>query len=318
MARSSGGAARLSTRSAVVERLRYRRICDGGERTARIARRGPIGCHRRHRGRQELKPPPPPPPFRPPAPFTQRPAGAQPPVQFPAQPALPAVVERLVDGLVADVPVRPVRQSRRQEGAGDLGHGQTGDHARRQCQAGFDRQRRVTAGEDQPEPVVAVHQLSLFVLVVALVLPPDPGDRLAVGRGGQPGAGVGRYAVSRPPLDGGRQRLGDVEVTEPPGQGGDNPGPLLVVARCAPRNTFSPPSCWPVGSAGTRTTSCCSTTCAACRPHDRRGRSRRPRLVHATGPPVPAAGRRVSARGYAGQNESVPLDAILSTSCSAT
>src|SRR5262249_8858930 len=59
-------------------------------------------------------------------------------------------------------------------------------------------------------------------------------DGLAVGGGGQPGAGVGGYAVGRPPLNSGRERLGrrllgDVEVTETPGQGGDHPGPLLVV-----------------------------------------------------------------------------------------
>src|SRR5262249_22580753 len=59
-------------------------------------------------------------------------------------------------------------------------------------------------------------------------------DGLAVGGGGQPGAGVGGYAVGRPPFNSGRERLGrrllgDVEVTETPGQGGDHPGPLLVV-----------------------------------------------------------------------------------------
>src|SRR5829696_8706131 len=133
-----------------------------------------------------------------------------------------------------------------QEATGDLGHGQTADHAQRQGHAGLHRQRRVTAGEDQPEPfvvdgaerlgrvVVVVHQLSLLLLVVALVLAPDPVDGLAVGGGGQPGAGVGGYAVGRPPLDGGRERLGrrllgDVEVTETPGQGGDHPRPVLVV-----------------------------------------------------------------------------------------
>jgi hypothetical protein len=41
-----------------------------------------------------------------------------------------------------------------------------------------------------------------------LHLAPDPVDGLAVGGGGQQGAGVGRYAVGRPPLDGGRERLG--------------------------------------------------------------------------------------------------------------
>ena len=60
----------------------------------------------------------------------------------------------------------------------------------------------MTAGEDQPEPivvngagrlgrVVVVQHLSLPLLVVALVLAPDPVDGLAVGGGGQPGAGVG-------------------------------------------------------------------------------------------------------------------------------
>ena len=132
-----------------------------------------------------------------------------------------------------------------QEGTGDLGHGQTADHAQRQRHAGLHRERRVTAGEDQPEPVVVdgaerlgrvvvVQHLSLLLLVVALVLAPDPVDGLAVGGGGQPGARVGGYAVGRPPLDGGRERLGgrllgDVEVTETPGQGGDHPRPLLVV-----------------------------------------------------------------------------------------
>src|SRR6266536_4411616 len=73
-----------------------------------------------------------------------------------------------------------------------------------------------------------------LILAFARVLAPDPVDGLAVGGGGQPGAGVGGYAVGRPSLDGGRERLGrrlldDVEVTEMPGQGGDHPRPLLVV-----------------------------------------------------------------------------------------
>src|SRR6185369_268752 len=52
--------------------------------------------------------------------------------------------------------------------------------------------------------------------------------------GGQPGGGVGGYAVGRPPRDRGGERVrrrlfGDVEVTEPPGQRGDHPCPLVVV-----------------------------------------------------------------------------------------
>src|SRR5215212_9193155 len=103
----------------------------------------------------------------------------------------------------------------------------------------------MTAGEDQPEPlviegasrlapVVVAHHLSLLLLVVALVLPSDAVDGLAVGGGGQPAARVGRYAIGRPPLNRGRERfrrrvLGDVEVTETPSQGGDHPRPLLTV-----------------------------------------------------------------------------------------
>src|SRR5580692_8808270 len=133
-----------------------------------------------------------------------------------------------------------------QEGSRDLGHGQATDHAQCQRHPGLYRQRRVTAGEDQPEPLVAdgaerpgrvvvVQQLSLLLLVIALVLAPDPVDGLAVGGGGQPGAGVGGHAVGRPPPDGGRERLGrcllsDVEITETPGQGCDYPCPFLVMS----------------------------------------------------------------------------------------
>src|SRR6185437_6797156 len=82
--------------------------------------------------------------------------------------------------------------------------------------------------------VVVVQQLSLLLLVVPLVLAPDAVDGLAVGGGGQPGAGAGGYTVGRPPHDSGRERLGrrfrsDVEVTETPGQGRNHPRPLLPV-----------------------------------------------------------------------------------------
>ena len=55
--------------------------------------------------------------------------------------------------------------------------------------------------------------------------------RLAVVVSQAPGLG---YAVDRPTCDGGRERLGrrllgDVEVTETSGQGGDHLGPFLVV-----------------------------------------------------------------------------------------
>jgi hypothetical protein len=52
----------------------------------------------------------------PPAAFAQRPSGAQPFGQRPAQPALPAVIQRLVDGLVAHMPARRVRVRQPQPG----------------------------------------------------------------------------------------------------------------------------------------------------------------------------------------------------------
>ena len=127
---------------------------------------------------------------------------------------------------------------------GDLGHGQTADHPQGQRNPRLHGESGVTAGEDEAEPVVVdgaerlgrvgqQHQ-RLLVLVRAPGLAPETVDGLAVGGGGQPGAGVGRYAVDRPALDGGRERvcghlLGDVEITEAPGEGRNHPGPFLAV-----------------------------------------------------------------------------------------
>ena len=80
-----------------------------------------------------------------------------------------------------------------QEGTHDLGHGQAGDHPQRQRHAGLHRERRVAAGEDQPEPlildgagrpgrVVVVQQLSFLVLAGPPGLAPDPVDGRAGGR----------------------------------------------------------------------------------------------------------------------------------------
>ena len=87
-----------------------------------------------------------------------------------------------------------------------------------------------------PWRVVVVDHLSLVLLVVALVLSTrrirSMALRFAVVVSHAPG--LRGHAVGRPPLDGGRERLGrrllgNVEVTETPGQGGDHPRPLLVV-----------------------------------------------------------------------------------------
>ena len=139
----------------------------------------------------------------------------------------------------------PIAAFRHQERTGDLGHGQAADHPQRQRDARLHRECRVTAGEDQPKSIVvqgtdglggpvAVRHLRLPLLVVALGFASDPVDGLAVRSGRQPGAGVRGHTVGRPSLGGRREGLrrrllGDVEVTEPPGQGGDHPRPLLVV-----------------------------------------------------------------------------------------
>ena len=103
----------------------------------------------------------------------------------------------------------------------------------------------MAAGEDEPQPVVldragrlgravVVHHQGRLVLGVALGLATEPVDRLAGGRGGEPSAGVGRYAVSWPSLRGrseslGRGFLGQVEVAEAAREAGDHPRPLLLV-----------------------------------------------------------------------------------------
>ena len=132
-----------------------------------------------------------------------------------------------------------------EEGLRDLGHGEAAEQAQGQRHPRLGCERGVAAGEDQPQPVVLDHAGRLvgcvvghhecrLVLGVAVGLAADPVDR-AVARGrGQPAAGVGRYAVAGPALDGGQQRLagrllGDVDVAEAAGQRGDDPAVLLAV-----------------------------------------------------------------------------------------
>ena len=73
-----------------------------------------------------------------------------------------------------------------------------------------------------------------WCLASRLRLASDPVDRAVAGGRGQPAAGIGRYAVARPPLDGRQQRLagrllGDVDVAEAADQRGDDPAVLLAV-----------------------------------------------------------------------------------------
>src|SRR5207237_10679883 len=72
-----------------------------------------------------------------------------------------------------------------------------------------------------------------LVLGVAVLLAADPSDRAVARGGGEPAAGVRRYAGLRPLLERGDERLarrllGDVDVTEAADERGDQPAVLLA------------------------------------------------------------------------------------------
>ncbi len=123
--------------------------------------------------------------------------------------------------------------------------GQTAGQAQHQRHTRFSRERRVTAGENQPEPlvsdgverlgpVVVVEHLSLLLLAFALVLTPDPIDGFAIGGGGQLCAGIGRYAspghLTTAVANASAAAFGDIEVIEALGQGGEHSRPLFTVS----------------------------------------------------------------------------------------
>ena len=157
----------------------------------------------------------------------------------------------------ADLPLgpdQPLRQRRlgQQEGAGDLGRRQAAQRPQRQRDAGVHRERRVTAGEDEPQSIVRdVHGVLTWLrvdgslrrfrrlaperldLLGQPVAPAKPVDR-AVPRGRRdPGPGVVRHATLRPRLDGRDEGvldrlLGEVEVAQDADQRGDRPALLLA------------------------------------------------------------------------------------------
>ena len=79
-------------------------------------------------------------------------------------------------------------------------------------------------------------------------------DRAVAGRDGQPGAGIGRGAVARPALGGGRERLlrrflGEVDVTQEADQVGEDAPPLVAedlleqgYLSASGRTSIAPPS----------------------------------------------------------------------------
>ena len=106
-------------------------------------------------------------------------------------------------------------------------------------------ERRVTAGEDEAEPVVFhvahrlgrlvafVEQRGLGVAVMAGCLTAQAVDGAVAGGGGDPAARVRRQPGRRPPLARNQERLldhlfGDVDVAEETDQGGDDPAGFLT------------------------------------------------------------------------------------------
>ena len=123
------------------------------------------------------------------------------------------------------------------------------DQPQRQRDLGLPGQRRVAAGEDQPEPVVGHGLLTVGLLRVRRRRRARPAgaawraascrgaatsSRLAPGGGGQPGAGLGRDAVAGPGVQRGDvgvldALLGQVEVAGDAHRRGEHDRPLATV-----------------------------------------------------------------------------------------
>jgi hypothetical protein len=132
-------------------------------------------------------------------------------------------------------PDEPLRHRRLagQEGAGDLGRGQAAEQPERERHLRVDRQRRVTAREDQREPLVGdrAHVVVLLIrgefgqpgqlgpFCLKRPLTAEPVDRPVAGGGDDPRARAGRDSVAWPAF---RRHgegllngvLGEVEVAE--------------------------------------------------------------------------------------------------------
>jgi hypothetical protein len=150
----------------------------------------------------------------------------------------------------------------------DLGGRQAAEEPQRERHLCVGRERRVTAGEDQPQPLVGDarrHRLLVGLLVVgphergelrcpvALhALAPQPIDRPVARDGDDPRGRVARDALARPALHRGGERilhrlLGQVPVPEGPDQRRDRPPEVLPVqavdgARCRPVAQDAAPS----------------------------------------------------------------------------
>ena len=164
------------------------------------------------------------------------------------------------DAGLADLALRPdealgERRLGHEEGASDLGRREPAERAQGQGDRGLGRERRVAAGEDQPELVVRdrghlvlrggeqhrlpAGRLERLVtgdrrgLVRESARAPRPVDGTVAGRRRDPRARVGRDAVRGPALERDDVRvrdrlLGEVEVAEDPDQRRDRPPVLLA------------------------------------------------------------------------------------------
>ena len=131
-----------------------------------------------------------------------------------------------------------------EEGAGDLGRLQAAERPQRQRDLRVDRERRVTAGEDELEPLVGEHRLVVHVVLHAFGHVEQAGlcgqraiavnavDGPVAGHRREPCARVCGDAVARPALGGDRERLlrgllGDVEVAEEADERSEDAAPLV-------------------------------------------------------------------------------------------
>ena len=129
------------------------------------------------------------------------------------------------------------------KGAGNLGSGQAGHRAQRQCQLRLPGEGRVATGEDQAQPVVAlcrvhIHDLPLqqrqFGAVAGIA--PHLVDRLTPRRGEEPGSRLFRNPGFWPVFDRLHegvldQFLGEVEISERRNQRRGEPAGLLAENR---------------------------------------------------------------------------------------
>jgi hypothetical protein len=161
-----------------------------------------------------------------------------------------------------------------QEGTRDLRGGEAAERAQGQRHLGLGGERRMTAGEDELEPLVGkaglVHRLLRALgrrqqpgLGRQGAIPADAVHRPVPRRDEQPRPGVARHAVAGPPGRGDGKGLlsgllGDVEVAEEADQGGEHPPPVLAERLVEPAHhsmTGRTSTAPPIRAAGTRAAS---------------------------------------------------------------